>query len=302
MPDRPSAFSTGASPAGVPAAVTALPAERVRAAQPGGHADPGQRQLDAVVLGARGQDALDGAVGRVAGLQGPGAGRLQPGVAVPLAQPQHALRLPQPEQRVHRQQLADQRGAGRADHARLGLAPDRGAHEEPGLVLGQVGPVGAPPARGEHVGLDQLPVQVELHHGGGGARVQPLADQPVRHRVQRPAHHHVRVRGDLGRLQVAGSNGASGSGSSAPRLLGGEHLRDGAALQRPRPPLPGHLHAPRLRVGGHRRQARPAAPGEEAGPDVPLVRLDDSLVPRMVGAAPGPPGTRNGGPARHTPG
>jgi len=37
------------------------------------------------VLGAGGQDALDGPVGRVAGLQGPGAGRLEPPVAVPLA-------------------------------------------------------------------------------------------------------------------------------------------------------------------------------------------------------------------------
>ena len=59
---------------------------------------------------------------KVAGFDGAGAGCLEPPVAVPLAQPQHALGLPQPEQRIDRQQLADQRGAGRADHPRLGLA------------------------------------------------------------------------------------------------------------------------------------------------------------------------------------
>jgi len=74
------------------------------------------------------------------------------------AEPQHPLGLAEPEQRVDREQLGDQGVAGRADQRGLGPAPHRGAHEEPGLVLGQVGPVGAPPAGLEQVRLDQLPV------------------------------------------------------------------------------------------------------------------------------------------------
>jgi hypothetical protein len=83
----------------------------------------------------------------------------------------------------------------------------------------------------------------------------------------------------LGRVQVAGSNGPSGSRSNAPASSAANTSATVRPSKRPGPALPGDLHAPGLRIGGHRRQRGPAAPGEEAGPDVPLVRLDRGLIP-----------------------
>ena len=87
----------------------------------------------------------------------------------------------------------------------------------------------------------------------------------------------------LGRLQVAGSNGCSGSGSSA----GASAAVNTSATVRPssgrgrRCPATWTHQASASAVIAARR--RPAAPGEEAGADIPLVRLDDSLVPGMIG-------------------
>ena len=66
-------------------------------------------------LGAGGEDALDGPVGRVTGGGGLRAGGLEPAGLVLVGQVQHALGGAQPVERVVFQQPGDQRGAGRAD-------------------------------------------------------------------------------------------------------------------------------------------------------------------------------------------
>ena len=109
--------------------------ERGRSAVPGraGHRRP---------LGAGGQDALDGPVGRVTGGGGFRAGGLEPAGLVLVGQVQHALRGAEPVERVVFQQPADQRLARRADLGGFLPAPRRGAHVERDLLRRVVGQVG----------------------------------------------------------------------------------------------------------------------------------------------------------------
>ena len=82
------------------------------------------RQL--VALGAGGQDALDGPVGRVPGGDRLRAGGLEPGRVVLVGQADHALGGAQPVERVLGQQLADDLLARRADARRPGVRHQAG--------------------------------------------------------------------------------------------------------------------------------------------------------------------------------
>ena len=89
--------------------------ERFRAAQDG----PGPGRVGgcvvAVEFGAGGEDALDGAVARVADRDGPRAGRLQAGIADGLAQREDALSAAQPVDGVDCHELGDHLATGRSD-------------------------------------------------------------------------------------------------------------------------------------------------------------------------------------------
>ncbi len=138
--------------------------------------------------------------------------------------------------------------------------PEVGPHEEAGLVLGQVGPVSAPPPRLERVGLDRLPVGAELHHRAGGAGVQPLADQPVRQRVERAARLRVRVRGDLGTAPRRQLERQPGAAAAAPGLA-----RRPASPPGYGPPAPAACAGPRCRcTSAPRRRPSPPASAVES--------------------------------------
>ena len=77
------------------------------------------------VVGAGGQDALDGPVGRILGGDRLGAGSLEPGRVMPVSQPDHALGGAEPVERVVGQQFGDDLLAGRADRGGLLAAPGR---------------------------------------------------------------------------------------------------------------------------------------------------------------------------------
>ena len=181
--------------------------ERRRAAVPG-------RRGDGRGLGAGGEDALDGPVGRVAGGGRLRAGGLEPAGLVLVGQVQHALRGAQPVQGVVFQQPADQRLAGRADLGGLPAAPRRGAHVERDLLRRVIGQVGLLALRLADMGLDQLPAAEQLHHRGGGPGIEGLADVLPRHRVQALADLDVDVRADLAPRPLRQHERAGGSGAS----------------------------------------------------------------------------------------
>ena len=87
----------------------------------------------------------------------------------------------QPVERVVFQQPADQRLAGRADLGSFLPAPGRGAHVEGDLLRRVIGQVGLLALRLADVGLDQVPAQEQLHHGGGRPGVEGLPDVLPRH-------------------------------------------------------------------------------------------------------------------------
>jgi hypothetical protein len=151
-------------------------------------------------LGAGNEDALDGAVGRVADRDRSRAGRFQSRVAVLLAQSENPLGGAEPVERVDLQQLVDDLAAGVANLGRLGAAPDGRLHLEGDLLRRVVTLVGAFSLLKCRVGLDQVAVEKDLHHRGGGAdvdlaRVSPAAGShgktPVgRRRLRRGAYPH----------------------------------------------------------------------------------------------------------------
>jgi hypothetical protein len=96
----------------------------------------------AVAVGAGGQDALDGAVGRVSGGDRLGAGGLEPGRVVPVGQADHALGGAQPVERVAGEQIGDDLLARRADVPGLLAAPGRSAQVEGDLLRRVVAEVG----------------------------------------------------------------------------------------------------------------------------------------------------------------
>ena len=143
------------------------------------------------------QDRGDRAVGARADGQAALAGRLQPGVAIGLGQPQDAEAGPEAllGMRLGAHDGLDQGGRSRPDlggkgqHPRrrpAGVAPMRARH-----VLGRrrVPPLQRRPRMGRHA----LAGVEHLDRGVGDARLDHLADQPRRHRVEMPVHLDVVV-------------------------------------------------------------------------------------------------------------
>lgn len=151
-----------------------------------------------VGLSAGDQDALDGAVGRVADREGFGAGGLQPLVAVLLAQAQDALGGAEPVEGSDFQQRPDDLPAGFAHLPSLGAAPDRCLHLEGDLLRRVVALVGAFALFKCRMCLDQFTVEEDLHHGGGGTDIDAAADQLPGHRVEGAADLDVNVGTDHG--------------------------------------------------------------------------------------------------------
>ena len=149
-------------------------------------------------FGAGGEDALDGAVGRVADGQGPVAGRFQPGGPDPgpSGETDDALRGPEPVQGVDLHQIVDHRGGRRADFLRLLPAPGRGPHVERDLLRRVVLEVGGPAPQQLDVGGDDLALVQDLHGVPRGPGINLLPDQPPRHRVEGLADFEVAVRAD----------------------------------------------------------------------------------------------------------
>ncbi|MGW1599368.1 hypothetical protein [Streptomyces sp. NPDC002343] len=87
-----------------------------------------------VGFGAGDEDALDGAVGRVAGRDRSGAGGFQARVTVLLPQSENRLGGAELVERVDLQELVDDLAAGVADLGRLGAAPDGHLHPEGDLL------------------------------------------------------------------------------------------------------------------------------------------------------------------------
>ena len=86
----------------------------------------------------RGQDRLHCLVAILAEVGGPRTGGFEPGGAVPLAEPQDALRAPEAIERPIAEQVGDERGTRRPDRRRALLAPARGLQQELDLVRRQV--------------------------------------------------------------------------------------------------------------------------------------------------------------------
>src|ERR1700678_582078 len=99
-----------------------------------GAAVPGRSGCWLVAVGAGGQDALDGPVGRVPGRDRLRAGGLEPGRVVPIREADYALRGAEPVERVVGEQLADDLLTRRAGALGLLAAPGRGAHVERDLL------------------------------------------------------------------------------------------------------------------------------------------------------------------------
>ena len=248
--------------------------ERRRPAVPG-------RGGQLVPLGAGGEDAPDGAVGRVAGRDRLRAGGLEPGRVVLVGQADDALGGAEPVEGVVGEQLADQLLAGRADAGGLPAAPGRGPHVERDLLRRVVAEVGLLAADLAGMGLDQLAADEELHHRRGDADVGGLADVPPRHRVEHLVDLGVDVRADL-RRRPRGQHERPGRQRPQRVLLHRlEHRGRGGALQRPARPRPGDLRRPAGGLGLHPLQRRelPAAP--EAVPDIRHRPLDPRLVPGL---------------------
>ena len=173
------------------------------------------------MFGAGDEDALDGAVVRIPDRQCSGAGRIEAGIAVGIAQPDDALDGAQPVDGVDRREFGDDRDRAGSDLFGLGATPRHAAQRVGDLVRRIVLEVRRAPRQMQHVGRHDGVVVEDLHDVTGGAHGDLLADQPPRHRVQRLAGLDVAVRGDppdasRPRIQTAlGGNGISASASTA---------------------------------------------------------------------------------------
>ena len=90
------------------------------------------------------QDGLHGVVAILADGEGTGAGRVQPGGSVAVAQAQDPLGAAEPIQgaiaeQMLAEQMLDEVATGRPDLGRAGATPGRRLHEEVDLVRRQVG-------------------------------------------------------------------------------------------------------------------------------------------------------------------
>ncbi len=127
---------------------------------------------------ARRQDGLHRGIAVLPHRTRSGAGRFQPGRAVPLGEAEDALRAAQAIEGPIAEERGDERGAGRADRGRLLLAPAGRLEEEVDLVRGQVIVQGPPlagarreVARDQRVGVEALDLRA------GGPDPEPLPDQ-----------------------------------------------------------------------------------------------------------------------------
>ena len=202
-------------------------------------------------FGAGGEDALDGAVGRVPGRDRLRAGGLEPGRVVLVGQADDALGGAEPVTARCR------RAARRSPARRPGRRPRPGGGTRPGSACGtRSSPAGSRPRsvcfprslRGWV--LTSCPLVEELHHRRRWTRTSSgLADVPPRHRVEHPADLGVDVRADLRRRPAWPARTApAGSGCSASRLDRVEHRGRGA-----RPPAAGTPARPA--TSAHQRAA-----------------------------------------------
>ena len=245
---------------------------------------PAQRGR-ALVLGARGEDALDGPIDRVADREGPGAGGFEARGVMALGEADDALGGAEPmEDRVGEQRLHD-RGHRRPQLGRPVSAPGRGAHEE-GHLLGRVVGVVGPAAPGHpSMGLDHAAVDEDLDGALALAGVDAPADESPRHRVERLADLDVAVGSDLGRRPGRQLEGVGRQGSQGVRLDGLEERQWRDALEAPVGAQPRHLAAPQERPLLHGRFRGPLPAGPERVADVGHRPLHPRLVPRLL-----PPG------------
>jgi hypothetical protein len=157
-------------------------------------------------------------------------------------------------------------------------------HRIRGLLRGQVGRVGGPPAGLlPGVRLHQHAVMEQLDQRRVGAGVEMPAEVLLWRGVERAGDLDVEVAVHLHPGQHRHVIGRAGQGQQRPGLRGGEHLgRPG--LDRPVHAGPGHAAAPGLRAGLRVAQAGEVLAGEEVPADV----LDGPLDPRLVLRRPDP--------------
>ncbi len=256
-----------------------------------GHRHRGGRGLDhaqRLPIEAGGQDQLHRGVAVLAHGAGSGAGRFQPGRAVPLGEAEDALGASQAIERSIAEERGDERGAGGADRRGLLLAPARRLEEEVHLIRGQVVVEGATLAGpgGEMRGHQRVGVE-ELDLSGRGTHPEPLADQPVGRGVVGPREHHVAVGMELGLLPGHRRPGRGRQGEER-RALDGLEEDERLLLDRAVAPAPRGLHTPAERVlvrvvDVAERPARQAVAAHVV--DAPLFHLP--LVLRRLGPAGG---------------
>jgi hypothetical protein len=261
-----------------------------------GAAVPG-RSLRGVPVGADGQDALDGPVGRVPGRDRLGARGLEPGRVMPVGHGDHALGGAQPVKRVVREQPADDLLTRRADRSGLLAAPGRGAHVE-----GESSPAGSrrsrsacPRSCGGWVLTRSPPIKnctivsvtrmsAVLPMCRHGAEYKTL---PTRAWMSGPIFAFA---------HTANTNGSAGSGlsasfSAAANTAAGAAPSSGRHCPRPRctsvPPLPASAPARRTAVRARTSPVRTAS------------AVPPAACPSAGTPGPDRAGTRNARPARH---
>lgn len=242
-----------------------------------------------------GQDALDGAVGRVADRDRLGAGQLEPRGAVLIGQAEHALGGAQPEQRVLPEEFSDHRDGCPADLGGAGATPGRSPHGERDLLRRVVRHISGLAGRAATMSGDQLPTIEDLHHRGGGTDVHLPADVSPRHRVEGLAHLDVDVQTD----RAGGPGGEHGPLARQRVQLGGfdrlEH-HNGDAPPAADTPAAGDLAAPGDRGILHLRKRGPLPPAPERIPHIRHRPPHPRLVLRLTASRRHRPQPGRGGP------
>ncbi len=167
-----------------------------------------------------------------------------------LPQPENPLGGTEPVERVDLQELVDDLAAGVTDLGCLGAAPDGGLHLEGDLLRRVVAPVGAFSLVKCRVGLDQVAVEEDLHHGGGGADVDLAADQFPGHGVEGAADLDD-VRADGGRRPAGQRERGGRQRQQGGGLNGAEQGHRRHPAQWPALPAPGDLLGPGDGLGLH---------------------------------------------------
>ena len=230
------------------------------------------------VFGAGEQDAFDGAVARIPDGQCSGAGRVQAGIAVGVAQPDDPLDGAQPVDGVDRRQFGDDRDRAGSDLFGLGATPRHAAQRVGDLVRRVVLEVRGASRQVQHMGRHDGVVVEDLHHITGGADGDLLADQSPRHRVQRLPGFDVAVRGDAPERVDHRFERSGRQRYQRVAFDRGEHRRRGLAVQTAVLVASVHLGGPPQRVGLHLGQGGEFAAGEERVPNVGHRPLDPGFV------------------------